>query len=236
MGKISAPVFANTFMGYNKRAVNDYIARLESEAEIAEVHMEKKDKELAEAKLQNERLRNQLEDAHSETEGLYEKTRQLNDYIRSLEAQLEEQHENLRQANAKLEKMQNEAMENGVDPQTIRDAILNAQRMGNMILEEANQKADAIRAQAQSDFDQTQLDIQNQLTDANGKVEQIVADGEQKRFVLQQEYDKILMDVSGFKAEMISLYRKHLEMLYMLPDNGTVSVPALEEIATVEGE
>lgn len=234
MEKIPEPMFANAFMGYNKKAVENYISRLVSEVEIAELRTEKTEKELAEAKLLNERLRNQLDAVQSETEGLYEKTRQLNDYIRGMEAQMEEQHENLLRANTKIEKMQNDAKESGLDPQAIQDAILSAQRMGNLIVDEANQKAEAIRAQAQTDFDQTQQDIRNQLNIANGKVEQIVADGEQKRYALQQEYDKILMDVSGFKAEMISLYRKHLEMLYKLPDDGSVSVPALEEITMVD--
>lgn len=119
-------------------------------------------------------------------------------------------------------------LENGQDPQTIQDAILSAQRMGRIILSEANEKAAALQASAEMQYKSSMDALEQELLEKQRCADDIVADAEKKCEDLRGEYDRILLDVSGFKQEMIGLYRKHLQMLYLLPDNGSVKENPLE--------
>ena len=46
---------------------------------------------------------------------------------------------------------------------------------------------------------------------------------------LQHEYDRILLDVTGFKSELMKMYRKHMELLAALPTKEIVEVQDIAE-------
>lgn len=133
---------------------------------------------------------------------------------RTLAQQVADQEEAIQNPQSRLE--------NGQDPQTIQDAILSAQRMSRIILSEANEKAVDLQASAEMQYKSSMEAMEQELLEKQRHADGIVADAEKKCEDLREEYDRILLDVSGFKQEMIGLYRKHLQMLYLLPDNGNV--------------
>lgn len=100
----------------------------------------------------------------------------------------------------KLEVLADKLVEYRNEEDSIRTALLSAQRLGDTVVREANHKAGLI------------------LEDANIKAEKIV-DTAQKNIVgAQQEFERIRREITAFKARMLSIYREHLALIDVLPE------------------
>lgn len=91
----------------------------------------------------------------------------------------------------------------------IQDALISAQRMGKIVIDEAREEAERVTMQARQE------------------AEVMLTEAQQRNDALQESYDRMLMDTSKMKSELIDLYRRHLALLAEIPGNG--EVPALEE-------
>ena len=89
------------------------------------------------------------------------------------------------------------------DEDNLKAALLNAQRMGENVVREAKQKADAIEREAKI------------------RAEGIVSSAADRCREEQLEYERIRAEVSQFKANVLSLYRQHIESLSTLPEQET---------------
>ena len=117
----------------------------------------------------------------------------------------------------------------GADPKTIQDAILNAQRMSEIVIVEAQQKAFDIREKARKDKKQQEEEGKKMVEDAKAEALRVTSEAELRCDSLQHEYDRILMDVTGFKAEIMKMYRKHMELLAALPPKEIVEAEEISE-------
>ena len=81
------------------------------------------------------------------------------------------------------------------EEETLKSALLNAQRMGENVIREARQKADLIQREAAIKADDAILRSREEL-EAN-----------------QQELTRIKSEVSKFKNEVLGLYKTHIELL-----------------------
>lgn len=92
--------------------------------------------------------------------------------------------------------------------QCIQDALVSAQQTRSIILSEAKNEAERVTGEAQKCADQ------------------IWEEAQQRNAALQQSYDRMLLDTSKMKSELIELYRRHLALLAEIPGKG--DVPVLE--------
>ena len=102
------------------------------------------------------------------------------------------------------------------DEDAIRAALLNAQRTGDTVVREAEAKAKAILEEAQNGAEGMRRELLCQVEDEKRQLEQI-----------KQE-------VAAFKAKLLDLYREHLSVVKLLPDDSEPTVeqpqaPAVEE-------
>lgn len=113
------------------------------------------------------------------------------------------------------------------DEDNLKSALLNAQRMGENVVREAKQKADAIEREAKI------------------RAEGIVSSAAERCREEELEYERIRVEVSQFKANVLGLYRQHIESLSTLPEydgegaeaaaeEEPAAAPAVEEPETVE--
>ncbi|HIW74009.1 MAG TPA: DivIVA domain-containing protein [Firmicutes bacterium] len=110
----------------------------------------------------------------------------------------------------KLEVLADKLVEYRNDEDSIRTALLSAQRLGDTVVREANHKAGLI------------------LEDANIKAQKIV-DTAQKNIVdAQAEFERIRREITAFKARMLSIYREHLAVIDVLPEEPAEEAPAQE--------
>ena len=193
--------FRTAFMGYQKSDVDAYVTRIKIELEEQEKQQKKLEEELQEQKTEIEDQQKNLDEAEKKYEDL---KREYEEYRNRMEAE-------------------------GADPKTIQDAILNAQRMSEIVIVEAQQKAMDIREKARQDRKQKEEEGKKMVEDAKAEALRVTSEAELRCDSLQHEYDRILMDVTGFKAEIMKMYRKHMELLAALPPKEIVEAEEISQ-------
>ncbi len=118
----------------------------------------------------------------------------------------------------KMEVLANKVMEYRNEEDSIRTALLSAQRMGDTVLREANHKANLI------------------LEDAQIKAGKIGEVARQQIQVEMEELERMKKLVSDFKNQILNVYRQHLALIDVLPDYNEPEVPAEEDAAEVPAQ
>lgn len=108
----------------------------------------------------------------------------------------------------KLEVLADKLVEYRNDEDSIRTALLSAQRLGDTVVREANHKAGLI------------------LDDANIKAQKIEETAKRKIVDEEKELERVKKEVALFKSRMMSIYREHLSLIGMLPEDETKEEPA----------
>ena len=193
--------FRTGFMGYQRSDVDAYVTRVKIELEDQEKQQRKLEEEIQEQRTEIEDQQKRLDEAEKKYEDL---KREYEEYRNRMEAE-------------------------GADPKTIQDAILNAQRMSEIVIVEAQQKAFDIREKARKDKKQQEEEGKKMVEDAKAEALRVTSEAELRCDSLQHEYDRILMDVTGFKAEIMKMYRKHMELLAALPPKEIVEAEEISE-------
>ena len=193
--------FRTAFMGYQKSDVDAYVTRVKIELEEQEKQQKKLEEELQEQRSEIEDQQKRLDGAEKKYEDL---KREYEEYRNRMEAE-------------------------GADPKTIQDAILNAQRMSEIVIVEAQQKAMDIREKARQDKKQQEEEGKKMVEDAKAEALRVTSEAELRCDSLQHEYDRSLMDVTGFKAEIMKMYRKHMELLAALPPKEIVEAEEISQ-------
>ena len=193
--------FRTAFMGYQKSDVDAYVTRVKIELEEQEKQQKKLEEELQEQRSEIEDQQKRLDGAEKKYEDL---KREYEEYRNRMEAE-------------------------GADPKTIQDAILNAQRMSEIVIVEAQQKAMDIREKARQDKKQQEEEGKKLVEDAKAEALRVTSEAELRCDSLQHEYDRILLDVTGFKAEIMKMYRKHMELLAALPPKEIVEAEEISQ-------
>ena len=133
--------FRTAFMGYQKSDVDAYVTRVKIELEEQEKQQKKLEEELQEQRSEIEDQQKRLDGAEKKYEDL---KREYEEYRNRMEAE-------------------------GADPKTIQDAILNAQRMSEIVIVEAQQKAMDIREKARQDKKQQEEEGKKMVEDAKAE-------------------------------------------------------------------
>ena len=120
--------------------------------------------------------------------------------------------------NKKLAILADSLMEYRRDEDSIRSALLSAQRMGDSIVKEANEKAEQITAAA------------------NAEAAAIVENAKKDIASYENELERVKKEVSDFKASVLTLYKEHLALLKRVPEYQApvqTEAPAPQEVAPV---
>ena len=223
-GTNSTVTFHTALLGYQKAEVDDYVARVESELDIQEKRQGNWDTEIENQKKEIEQLNNILEAERNEKQMLLDKQSRMQREIESIQEELSQSLKKMEDLENEYEEYQKRMEADGVDPKIIQDAILNAQRMSDIVIVEAQQKAHDIHDKAVQDKKQKEEEGQQIIENAQNQAKQLTDAAELRCDKLQKEYDRILLDVTGFKAELMKMYRKHMELLAELPQNDIVEI------------
>ena len=100
----------------------------------------------------------------------------------------------------------------------IRTALLSAQRLGDTVVREANHKAGLI------------------LDDANIKAKKIEETAKRNIVDEEKELERVKKEVSLFKNRMMSIYREHLSLIGLLPEEENTDETAKAEPAPTPSE
>lgn len=133
-------------------------------------------------------------------------------FLRQIADQMDEQNAKHAEMEKNLYVLAQKIEQYRADEDTLKSALINAQRLGENVIHEAKQKADAI------------------LRDAALKAESLDEQLKAKIMEQQAELERVQNEVAHFKASVLSLYKIHIESLSTLPDNE----PEEEEPVDVE--
>ena len=129
---------------------------------------------------------------------------QCADTVQALTARIDE-------LNQKMEVLADKLVEYRNEEDSIRSALLSAQRLGDSIVREAKQKAELM------------------LDDARIKADKIKATARREIGDEELELKRIQKEVSDFKAKLLDMYRQHLSLIDLLPEVKEEDVPAAAE-------
>ena len=101
---------------------------------------------------------------------------------------------------------------------SLSTSMINAQRMGENVIREANQKAEEIIHRANLRGDDIIRDANELLQKASDRADEIENEANEKRLAEEREYDRVRLEVTRFKADVLNLYRSHVESLSRLPE------------------
>lgn len=235
-GNINAQSFRGALIGYNKMEVDNYIDRIESELSIHESRQGKWEQQVKDLSDEAERLHNRVDAERAEKKELLNKNTRLNNRIEDLEKQVQIIREEKEILQKQLQEQQDKMNEEGINPKTIQDAILNAQRMGEIVISEANEKSQEIIRQADMYRLEQETTGRQLLEKAKKEADTMIQEAQRKCDNLQKDYDRILLDVTGFKAQLMKMYRKHMEILAALPEKEISEIDCTNEAEKIHME
>lgn len=170
------------------------------------------------------------------------RTEDVDRFLDVIEEQLEQdqaENEQLKKQLADLtaenEKLRNSVKGFEADGDMLKSALINAQRMGENVIREANSKADEILHRANLRGDDIIRDANELLQKASDRAEEIINDANDKRMAEEREYERVRLEVTRFKSDVLNIYRAHVESLSRLPEFQKEEQPA-PEAETIEEE
>lgn len=109
---------------------------------------------------------------------------------------------------------------------SIRSALLNAQRLGDSIIRESKAKAETI-------INQSNEHAQQIINEAQNRSEDMLAQARESIVNEQKTLDKLKEEVSQFRGKLLTIYKEHIELITTLP---TVKEEPAESIQEPETE
>ena len=158
------------------------------------------------------------------------KADEVDSFLNEIAAEVNELTSQNTELQKKLEILATKLEEYRQDENSMKEALLGAQKLGNTIVREAKEKADAIIAEAQLKSDDLMREAtensQKQLASMKKDIEK-----EQHTLMLTQR------EVSNFKSKLLALYKSHLDTITSIPEIKEKDSEAVESISSklVEG-
>ena len=158
------------------------------------------------------------------------RTEEVDRFLDKVEEQLkqdEDQAEELRRQIAELtaenQRLHKEMESYEADGDMLKSALINAQE----ILHRANLRGDDIIR-----------DANELLQKASDRADEIINEANEKKLAQEREYDRVRLEVTRFKSDVLNLYRSHVESLSRLPEfqkeEPAEDAPAEDEAAAAD--
>ena len=167
----------------------------------------------------------------------------VEEQLRSSADEAERLRQQISQLQADNQRLAKETEDFRADGEIMKSALINAQRIGENVIREANQKAEEIIHKANLRSDDIIRDANDLLQKATDRADEIVREANDQRLLEEREYERVRLEVTRFKADVLNLYRSHVESLSRLPEYAPDAAPAPaaedaapEAAAAAEGE
>ena len=142
----------------------------------------------------------------------------VEEQLQQNDAQAEQLRKQIADLTAENQKLKGELQSFEADGDMLKSALINAQRMGENVIREANQKAEEIIHRANLRGDDIIRDANELLQKASDRADEIINEANEKKLAEEREYDRVRLEVTRFKSDVLNLYRTHVESLSRLPE------------------
>ena len=153
------------------------------------------------------------------------KADEVDAYLNEIAAVVNELNAQNAELQNKLEILATKLEEYRQDENSMKEALVGAQRLGNNILKEAREKANEIIEQAQTKGDT----IIREATESSQKTLSAV-----KKDIEKEQHTLLLTqrEVSNFKSKLLALYKTHLDTITSIPEIKEKDSEAVESISS----
>lgn len=155
------------------------------------------------------------------------KQEEIDEFLSQLEAELDEMERERAESNNKIQVLADKVREYMRDEDALKDALLGAQKQGHQVINEANEKAEQIIAEAEARAAALEDEATRQHAEAMEKNRLEIEKEKQALIEAQQQ-------VSEFKKSLFDMYKNHLELISSMPETfeeATEDPQTAEEIA-----
>lgn len=128
------------------------------------------------------------------------KTEEVDSFLHEIAMQMAQYQRDKDEAEKKIEVLVESVREYKKDEDALKDALIGAQKQGRAIVAEAQSKAAEI------------------LADANARAKEIMGSTTVQLEKEKRCLVKMQQEVSDFKANLLSMYKQHLEQITAIPD------------------
>ena len=135
----------------------------------------------------------------------------IEEQLQQDDAQAEQLRKQIADLTAENQRLHRELQSYEADGEMLKSALINAQRMGESVIREANQKAEEIIHRANLRGDDIIRDANELLQKASDRADEIESEANDKRLAEEREYDRVRLEVTRFKSDVLNLYRSHVE-------------------------
>lgn len=142
----------------------------------------------------------------------------IEEQLKENDAQAEQLRKQIADLTAENQRLHRELQSYEADGDMLKSALINAQRMGENVIREANQKAEEILHRANLRGDDIIRDANELLQKASDRADEIINEAMDKKKAEEREYERVRIEVTRFKADVLNLYRSHVESLSRLPE------------------
>ena len=142
----------------------------------------------------------------------------VEEQLRQDDALAEELRKQIADLTAENQRLHEEMKNYEADGDMLKSALINAQRMGENVIREANQKSEEILHRANLRGDDIIRDANELLQKASDRADEIINEANDKKLAEEREYDRVRLEVTRFKSDVLNLYRSHVESLSRLPE------------------
>ncbi|MGN0627909.1 MAG: DivIVA domain-containing protein [Oscillospiraceae bacterium] len=111
----------------------------------------------------------------------------------------------------KLEVLAEKLEEYRSNEDSLRTVLLGAQKLGDNIIRDSKAKAEVI------------------LADAEGQVKQVFSDSETKIAKERETLSMLQKETSEFKKRLLAMYKQHLELISLMPEEEKEPIPEVKE-------
>ncbi len=128
------------------------------------------------------------------------KPEEVDDFLREIAQQITQYQRDKEETDKKMAVLVESIREYKKDEDALKDALIGAQKQGRAVIAEAQEQADKI------------------IADAKAKADEIIGS---TRVQLEKEKRclvKMQQEVSDFKANLLNMYKQHLEQITAIPD------------------
>lgn len=139
------------------------------------------------------------------------KTEEVEDYLREVAQYVDSVNKEKAVLEKKIQILADRINEYRKDEESMKEALLGAQRLGNTVVSEAKEKAEKLLADAQEKADKM-------LSEAEKEASRAVTGIKMQTEKEQQTLLKMQREVSNFKTRLLSIYKSHLDLITALPE------------------
>lgn len=158
---------------------------------------------------------------------------QVDDFLKTVASYLDDANTKNEDYAYKLKILADKIEEYKKDEGSIRDALLNAQKLGTSVVNDANEKAMILTTDAKTNADemllQAKMKIESLTKDSLQKANQEINSLKRECEREQRRLDLMKQEVSVFRSSILKQYKNHLDLLSNLPTVEPTNTNAVQE-------